>query len=50
MKTKWTLKKDTLMAFCVNAIIRYLLNETRPKLSNFRGEITEGSTFESDLM
>ena len=49
MNTKWAMGKNPSMAFCVIAILRFLLNETRPKLTNFRGEITKGSTFESDL-
>ena len=37
------------MAFSVAMTLGFFLNETRPKLTNFRGEITKGSTFESDL-
>ena len=50
MNTKWGLKKNPSMAFCVIAILRFLFNETRPKLTNFRGEITKGKPFESNLM
>ena len=31
------------------SILRFLLNKTRPKWTNFRGKITKGSAFESDL-
>ena len=43
-------KKNPSMAFWGIAILRFLYNEMRPKLTNFRGEITKGSTLESDLM
>ena len=43
-------KKNPSMAFWKIAILRFLLNEMRHKLTNFRGEFTEGSTFETDLM
>ena len=38
-------KENPSMAFCVIAILRFLFNEMRPKLTNFRDEITKGSTF-----
>ena len=43
-------KRNLSMAFWKIAILRFLFNETRPKLTNFRDEITKGSTFESGLM
>ena len=35
------------MAFWEIAISRFLFSKKRPKLKNFRGEITKGSTYES---
>ena len=45
-----SLKKNLSIAFCKIAILGFLFNKTRPKLTIFRGEITKGSTFGSDLM
>ena len=38
------------MVFWEIAILRFLFDDARPKLTDFGGEITKGSTFESDLM
>ena len=50
MSSKWALKKNPSIAFCVIAILRFLPNEMRPKLTNFRREIAKVIAFESDLM
>ena len=42
---KMGIEKNPSMAFCVIAILRFLFNEMRAKLTTFRGEITKGSTF-----
>ena len=48
MNTKWALKINPLVTFCIIAILRFLFNETRPTLTKFRVEITKGIIFESD--
>ena len=36
------------MALRVIGILRFLLNKVEPELTELRGKITKGSTFESD--
>ena len=51
MNTKWALKKNPSMAFCVIAILRVSFHGTRLKLANLRGEIiiSKSLPYENDV-